>query len=65
MTRGLEADETTADFDTEARIIARNETHTVLAVRVENAIFTRNAVLLAQLAGIVLLGEDEHAGADS
>ncbi|QOZ25264.1 hypothetical protein [Bradyrhizobium sp. CCBAU 51753] len=59
MTQGGDQRDLSIDFDTEARIIAKNETHTVLAVRVENAVFTRNAVLMAALANIILLGEPD------
>ncbi|MCC8946023.1 hypothetical protein H8A97_13160 [Bradyrhizobium sp. Arg62] len=46
-------------LETEAKIIAENETHAVVAVRVEKALFARNAPLLASLAGIILLGEPD------
>lgn len=59
MRREERPDQSNSHFNEEAKIIARNETHTVLAVRVENAFFTRNAILLASLANIILLGEPD------
>lgn len=45
------------DLDVEARLIAQDETHAVIALRVEKAFFSRHLQLLASLAGIVILGE--------
>jgi hypothetical protein len=54
---GIKKDNSVDHFKTEAKIIAENETHAVVAVRLEKAAFARNATLLASLANIVLLGE--------
>lgn len=42
-----------AYLDTEARIIAENETHAVIALRVEKSSIARNLPLLAALADLV------------
>ena len=39
-----------ADLETEARIIAENDTHAVVAVRVDKDWFARNLLFLAALA---------------
>lgn len=46
-------------LDTEAEIIAENETYAVIALRVEKAFFSRHLLLLAALASIIILGEPE------
>lgn len=40
-------------LETEARIIAENETYAVIAVRVEKAFLARNLLLLAALADLM------------
>jgi hypothetical protein len=40
-------------LETEARIIAENDTHVAIAVRVEKAMISRNLPLLAALANLV------------
>lgn len=42
-----------AYLDTEARIIAEDETYAVIAVRVEKAFLARNLLLLAALADLM------------
>ena len=45
-------------LQTEARIIAENTTHAVIAVRVEKSFFARNLLLLAALAELMPCQEE-------
>ena len=40
-------------LDTEARIVAENATHAVIALRVDKAFFARNLLLMAALAELM------------
>jgi hypothetical protein len=46
-------------LQTEARIIAEDSTHAVIAVRVEKSFFARNLLLLAALAELMPCQEEE------
>ncbi|MCC8968187.1 hypothetical protein H8A95_39260 [Bradyrhizobium sp. Pear76] len=50
-------DKTLRYLEKEAQIITQNETHAVVAVRIEKAFFSRNLLLLASLAKLIVLGE--------
>lgn len=50
----MEVSDPRAYLQTEARIIAKNDTYTVFAVRVANASIERNMPLLAALADLMM-----------